>query len=1212
MAAEIAAAIAWNWAEAAVNRSRYVSLLRESALLVLEFDLRVGVTRSSFRILRRVHAALRENCLGAALRQIDRAWRSHPEDAEALAPIYARLLAFEERNQDATLRLLQQVTLSDPDVAALTVHALSHLRRGNEARQHLESALAEFCVMPAGLLAYVATEILHQHDTQAAGWIGLGPALELIGEMRDQEPSRTLEVCLDSGAEFAQPITLQESGRAFHFKLPRLSSGATIRVTCRDMPLLGSGLRVPADFGLDGRAAGTGPNLTGWARMGWLPTRPVELCVEDEDGRRHLTKTRGLPQPGPRWPFTLNLRRAGILGSRITILAMVPDGRWLPLPDTPMLLKQAVKLPGCTPSPLGRWRPHSSDYAGKAFNKRAPPVDVIIPVYRGRHETLACIEAALATVGTARVIVVDDATDDLALAIALDELGAEKRINLLRNPMNLGFAASVNRALARNRTHDAVLLNSDAVVFGDWLERLRAAAYREPKIGTVTPFSNSGAIASYRRADEHPLSAEEAATLHELAASTNADLSHEIPVGVGFCLYVRRECLREVGDFDASVFDKGYGEEADFCLRARQLGWSHQLAADVFVYHAGGRSFGSRRAALLDRSQRLLNLRHSGYDRFITDFMAQDPLYALRRRLDEQRLLAYENQFVLLVTLALTGGVQRFVDQRCREIRAQGFLPLLLRPYKPGDSRRCELWTDAIDVPNLRYDIPSGLEALGALLRSLHFKHIEIQHFLHIDARVIDMVRALDVAYDVFVHDYAWVCPRITMIDGSGRYCGEPAVSVCNSCVRLNGSNLGGKAISVSQLRQRSASWLQQARRVFAPSVDTATRFEKYFSMPIAVRAHGAPVAPTTSLPRPILNRVVRIAVIGAIGEHKGYRVLLNCARDAKRRGLQLEFVVIGYTENDRPLLDTDKVFVTGRYSEGEAVHLLRREKPDVAFLPSVWPETWCFALDEAVALGIPVIAFDLGAVGERLRELELKVLLPLDMEPGHINDQFLDFAAKLRKPDHRLTPNGTLALSNLVNKTPDRDSALSDEALSASVQVLSLQAGLYQFSVTAAAATTERLQDKYQFRVPAMHVGLGPGVRSDQVEFITGPATDGAWLFAQEDLLVIKLSGTSATFILTSVPAPSGQRLSIKVERLYSRSHAAASVLPAAAATAAKVLASPDKKSMPESEASSTFNDALPLKIAAHMRALVSKKPTKKLVGDNRNSCVKGCVDGD
>ena len=89
----------------------------------------------------------------------------------------------------------------------------------------------------------------------------------------------------------------------------------------------------------------------------------------------------------------------------------------------------------------------------------------------------------------------------------------------------------------------------------------------------------------------------------------------EIPVGVGFCLYIRNDCLKDVGELDASVFGIGYGEESDFCLRARQRGWSHRLAADVFVYHASARSFGARRAALLERSQRLLNLRYPGYDR---------------------------------------------------------------------------------------------------------------------------------------------------------------------------------------------------------------------------------------------------------------------------------------------------------------------------------------------------------------------------------------------------------------------------------------------------------------------------------------------------------------------------------------------------------------------------------------------------------------------
>jgi GT2 family glycosyltransferase len=1162
------------------------ALLRQSTLDALDCDVRSGVSRAAVRVLQLVKDALRRECLGEALREIDRAWRCLPDDSQALAPIYGRLLALEERDHDAALRLLQRVDSPDADVAALTVHSLLHLRRGDEACQHLEKALSDFCVIPDELLAHVATEILNHHDTHATGWIGLGPALEFVGELQSQASTHALEVRLDGEAVFAQPIRVsQQNGRSFCFKLPQLLSGAIMRVDCHGMPLLGSGLRVPLEFGLDGRAVGTAHSIAGWARMGWLPRLPVELCVEDEDGRRHLTKTRGLPQPGMRWPFTVDLRRLGIRGSSITISALMPDGRWLALPDTPLLLKQAVKLPGCKPSLLARWHPNLSSEPGKAFIKRSPPIDVIIPVYRGRQETLACIDAALTTVGGATILVVDDATDDPALAAALDEFAAAGRIVLLRNPKNLGFVASVNRALECNLSHDALLLNSDAMVFGDWLERLRAAAYRAPNVGTVTPFSNSGTIASYPRAGEHPLSAEEAAALHKLASSTNSELSHDIPVGVGFCLYVRRDCLREVGGLDASVFGKGYGEETDFCLRAQKLGWSHRLAADVFVYHAGGRSFGARRAALLDRSQRLINMRHSGYDRFIADFIAQDPLNPLRRRLDEQRLVACERPFVLLVTLALSGGVQRFSAERCRDIRARGFFPLVLRPHKPGDTRCCELWTDVIDVPNVRYDIPSDLGALSALLRGIHLEEIEIQHFLHIDARVIDMVRALNVPYDVFIHDYAWICPRITLIGGSGSYCGEPAVSTCDSCVERNGSHLGKDKISVSDLRQRSASWLQQARRVIAPSLDTATRLKKYFPVTIEVRAHAAPVAPTVPLVRSPLSKVVRVALIGAVGEHKGYRVLLNCARDAKTRSLPLEFVVIGYTENDGPLLDTDKVFITGRYSEGEASHLLRREKPDIAFFPSVWPETWCYALDEAVAVGLPVVAFDLGAIAERLQEFELGVTLPLDEEPRHINDRLLEFAARTRVPDRDDAgiAKGIWESTKMNYEKSDSNSA-QNEAMSASVQVLPLPSGLYLFSVKAAGARSERLPS--QLRLPAMHVGLGPGVRSEQVEFIAGPATDGAWLFAQEDMLVTKVSGAGATLILTSVRAPGGEVLSIKVERLESRLDAAAPALPAAAAPAATTLTNTKKKAKTESAANSLPGGPLPLKIGAHIRA--------------------------
>jgi glycosyltransferase involved in cell wall biosynthesis len=103
---------------------------------------------------------------------------------------------------------------------------------------------------------------------------------------------------------------------------------------------------------------------------------------------------------------------------------------------------------------------------------------------------------------------------------------------------------------------------------------------------------------------------------------------------------------------------------------------------------------------------------------------------------------------------------------------------------------------------------------------------------------------------------------------------------------------------------------------------------------------------------------------------------------------------VIGYTQNDAALLATGKAFVTGRYGEAEVPHLLLRERPDVAWLPSVWPETWCYALDHAQSAGLPVAAFDLGAIAERLRAAGGGMLLPLELAPRRINECLMQLRA--------------------------------------------------------------------------------------------------------------------------------------------------------------------------------------------------------------------------
>ncbi|HEY1725447.1 MAG TPA: glycosyltransferase [Steroidobacteraceae bacterium] len=909
----------------------------------------------------------------------------------------------------------------------------------------------------------------------------------------------------------------------------------------------------------------------------------------------------------------LDLRTSGVGGHRITVSAQLPDGRWQPLPDTPLLLEPAVRLAGRQSPRLLRWRPRAARPGlRRALSQNQRLIDVIIPVYRGREQTLACIDAVRATIDTTvRIVVVDDATDDAVLAAALDSLASHDHITLLRNPRNEGFVASVNRAMALHETHDVVLLNADTLVFDDWLARLRAAAYSDPAVGTVTPLTNSGTIASYPGAQGAAFNPEDGAALQALAASTHSGRRVAIPVGVGFCLYLRRDCLSDVGAFDATVFGRGYGEETDFCLRARRRGWSHQLAADVFVYHAGGLSFGRERAALLDRSQRLINLRYPGYDDFIASFAAQNPLQLVWRRLDERRLLDVDGRFVLFVTLALGGGVDRFVAERCRDARARGLFPLVLRAAQGGNADRCELWTDAIEAPDLHYDIPADLPALTALLSRLDFDAIELQHFLHLNPKVIEAVRALPVPYDIFVHDYAWICPRVTLIDGSGRYCGEPAVSVCHACVRRHGSNLG-EAISVRALRERSADWLRGARRVSAPSQDTARRLRRHFQdLNVEVQPHAPPVLPAAVPARSTAADVFRVALIGAIGEHKGYRLLLECARDARMRRLPLEFVVIGYTENDEPLLKTEKVFISGRYVEAEAPHLLRREQPDIAWLPSVWPETWCYTLDHALAAGLPVAAFDLGAIAERLRTVDAAAgLMPMDLKPSQINDRLLQLArsrrpagpnlsrsvqTRLSQPREQANINPTKRNESTMNGPTDAKPAqdAQDEALSASVQVLPLPAGLYLFSVTAASPTIAKATGPLS--LPAVHVGLGPGVRTEQVEFVAGPSTHGAWLFAQGDLLVTKINGAGATLIMTSMRAPGGEVLSIKVERLEARAAEGETSRPAAPASGPAPAAArsmpkgpdkllPNEKSRPASAAVAT-DQPLPVQIGAHIR---------------------------
>ena len=351
---------------------------------------------------------------------------------------------------------------------------------------------------------------------------------------------------------------------------------------------------------------------------------------------------------------------------------------------------------------------------------------------------------------------------------------------------------------------------------------------------------------------------------------------------------------------------------------------------------------------------------------------------------------------VLLITHADGGGVERIVQQEAARHRAAGRRVLILRPDAAAGRGR-EVGLETPDAPPGRFALPGQRPALLAALRDAEPAEITLHHLLGHPPSVPGLIAAIGVPYTVHIHDYAWFCPRVQLvrpIEGAPRYCGEPAPQGCVACIAAHGSLLDER-IGPRALRARSAALLAGAREIRVPSRDAAHRIARQFPgiAPVVDPPEDDAVLPRPA-PPPTRPGPTLIAVPGALGPAKGLALLRACAEDAARRALPLGFVVVGYTEDDAALRATGRVTLTGPYAPDQAVPLLRAQGARVGFLPSIWPETWCFALSDLLAAGLDVVAFDIGAPAERLRALGRGRLLPPGLDPARVNHILLERAA--------------------------------------------------------------------------------------------------------------------------------------------------------------------------------------------------------------------------
>ena len=602
-----------------------------------------------------------------------------------------------------------------------------------------------------------------------------------------------------------------------------------------------------------------------------------------------------------------------------------------------------------------------------------PLVDVVIPVYDAYDDLAACIATVRAHTEHCRLVLIDDGSTDPRIGALFDRIAAERwdGVILLRNSQNLGFVATANRGMTHGRG-DVVLLNSDTLVTHQWLERLRRCAASDLRIGTITPFSNNAEICSFPRFCENnppPTDPERVSAAMERAA---VPVYPELPTAVGFCMYIRRTVIEAIGVFDP-VFGRGYGEENDFSMRAREAGFRNVLCDDAFVVHLGARSFGESMPARVEENVAKVVARHPDYLVRVREFIAKDPLAPIRGMASSQLavLAGADKTGVLHIVHPRGGGTEKYVQEaiatsrdRCRHY--------LLR-ILPDRWRLID--TEA--ATPVSYDSPrQGEGASPHWLRSMcAWLRIDVAHVHSAVGSGDDLLTLLGdagVPYCYSAHDMYLACPTVYLIDSTGRYCNattDPAI--CRACI----AHFDGLDHDIQRWRARYRTFLDGAGRILAPSRWAQATLEKYYPGIVVTRTPHEPppdFAPrtheaTNGLALPADDRR-SIGVLGAIGPEKGARRLEALVERIRARRLPLRIVVIGYTDREpRWQSDDHALTVHGRYEPAEIETLLDHYRITVAFFPTEWPETFSYTLSEAWQAGRPALVPPRGALQERV-----------------------------------------------------------------------------------------------------------------------------------------------------------------------------------------------------------------------------------------------------
>lgn len=630
-------------------------------------------------------------------------------------------------------------------------------------------------------------------------------------------------------------------------------------------------------------------------------------------------------------------------------------------------------------------------------------IDIIIPIFNGLSFVKKLLNSIKKNTDLPyRLILINDKSTDPKMSRYLKaQLKYFKDAILINNDQNLGFIKSVNKSFAYVKSEFFILLNSDVEVPKDWLSRIIKPLTLDSKLASVTPFSNNATIFSFPEENISKNKFYKNFSLSEIDYEFSQfpllNPLIKVPTGVGFCMGIQTKCVHEIGFFDEK-FGKGYGEENDWCLRAINADFYHGNVNNLYVHHAQTKSFSVKeRDLLIKKNLQLLNSRYPTYDFLIQDFIKQDSLRLIKNLAGFK--LQENKKNILIIDHDIGGGANHYRNELIQSLLNKGRGIILLTDNAISGMMHLNFYTKNYKFMTRLKDVRlfENLFKLFVINEVIYNNGVNFNNSLLLIKEILVLKKQFKFQITTLFHDFYPICPSYTLIDKDGKYCGIPKnINVCEGCVnKLNPiySGILGKNNNILEWRNVWGSFIKLSENIICFSNSSREIILKAYPFAkknLKVIPHSIKWTPS-KIPA-IQKHKLHIGIIGGINYAKGAFLINELVDHIERDRLGIKVTLLGEID---PYFYNTKINILGNFKKSELPDLIEKNEINIILMPSICPETFSYVVSEIIKMNLPLIAFELGAQGEKVKAYKNGLVLPLTLSIEDIFKSIVFFSKR-------------------------------------------------------------------------------------------------------------------------------------------------------------------------------------------------------------------------